>query len=92
MPMFTYDIYYRFNGPTLAEPLAEGLDNEQVKRNIEIFFVEIESHFTDTVSTFERCDGDRINITTDISRKDCDARVKRCLGSLDLSAIKGAVE
>lgn len=90
--MFTYDIYYRFNGPTLTEPLAEGLDNEQVERNIETFFAEIGSHFIDADATFERCSGNHIRITTHLSRKDCDERVKKCLHSLYLSAIRKPTE
>jgi hypothetical protein len=85
MAIYKYQPYYKYDGPTHADPFREELDLEQQKENIEDFFSEIESYFENNVK-FERRDDNYIWITSDVSQNDCDERVKRCLNSLDLFA------
>ncbi|WP_434026807.1 hypothetical protein [[Pseudomonas] boreopolis] len=86
MPLFKYQPYYQYNGPTLSQPFLEELSADEVKRNIGLFFDEIGSYFADVGATVEPIGGGFIGITADITQDDCDERVKRCLNNLDLFA------
>ena len=88
MPLFKYQPYYKYNGPTLSQPFREELSADDVKRNMSLFFDEIGAHFADVGATVEPVGDGFIGITADITQEDCDARVKRCLNSLDLFANK----
>lgn len=92
MPLFKYQPYYKYNGPTLSQPFREELSAEQAGRNINLFFDEVGSYFTDVGATIEPSGDGFICITADITQQDCDERVKRCLNSLDLFAIKSAAK
>lgn len=86
MPTFKYKPYYEYKGPTLSDPLREKLSPEDSLRNINYFFDGIDRYFEGGY-IIERV-GDAVSITGEISEKDCDDRVKKCLNSLDLFAIK----
>jgi hypothetical protein len=58
MAIYKYQPYYKYDGPTHADPFREELDLEQQKENIEDFFSEIESYFKNNVK-FERRDDKR---------------------------------
>jgi hypothetical protein len=88
MPLFKYLPYYKYNGPTSSQPLREELSEDEIKHNMSLFFDEIGSYFSDVGATIEPVGVGIIGITADISQDDCDARVKRCLNSLDLFANK----
>lgn len=88
MPVFKYQPYYKFNGPTLSQPFREELSADDVTRNMSLFYNEIASYFEDVGATVEPIGNGFIAITADISQDECDARVKRCLNSLDLFASK----
>lgn len=88
MPLFKYQPYYNYTGPTSSQPSREKLSTDQVQRNMDLFFDEIGSYFSDVEATIEPVGSGFIGITTDITQDDCDARVKRCLNSLDLFANK----
>lgn len=86
MPTYKYKPYYKFNGPTRAEPLREELSANEVRQRLELFTREVRCYFEDLSAKLEfEADG-ALLVTTDLSQKDCDARVKRCLNSLDLYA------
>lgn len=88
MPQFKYKPFYSYNGPTLAEPFREELSEDEASLNVSRFFDEIEHHFADLEAIFEVDEDGIVSISADITRNDCDARVKRCLNSLDLYATK----
>jgi hypothetical protein len=92
MPVFKYQPYYEYNGPTKSDPFREELSADQIKRNMSLFFDEIGSCFSDVGATIEPVGGGFIGITADITQADCDARVKRCLNSLDLFANKALAQ
>lgn len=88
MPTFKYEPYYRFNGPTRADPLQEDLSTEEIRQRMELFTREIASHFEDISAQVEFAADGVLSVTTDLTQKDCDDRVKRCLNNLDLFARK----
>lgn len=88
MPTFKYRPYYFYNGPSLAEPFRQQLNEEVVLRNMGCFFTEVGVYFEDIGAQVEPLGGGVIGITTDASQVDCDERVKKCLNSLDLYAQK----
>ncbi|WP_049458538.1 hypothetical protein [Stenotrophomonas maltophilia] len=92
MPLFKYQPYYKYNGPTLSQPFREELNPDQVSHNMSLFFDEIGSYFTDVGATVEAVGGGFIGITADITQDDCDSRVKRCLNNLDLFANRIAAQ
>jgi len=88
MPLFKYQPYYQYNGPTRSEPFREELEKDEVDRNMNLFFKEIEMYFVDVVATVEKMSESIVGISSEITQEDCDARVKKCLNSLDLFANK----
>lgn len=88
MPKFEYKPYYQYDGPTHAEPFREELSADKISRNMSLFFNEIGHYFADVGAVVEPVDGGSIGITAEITQEECDARVKRCLNSLDLYAKK----
>jgi len=92
MPLFKYQPYYKYNGPTLSQPFRKELTSDEVSRNMSLFFDEIGSYFNDVGATVEPVGDGFIGITADITQDDCDERVKRCLNSLDLFANKIAAQ
>ncbi len=89
MPIFRYQPYYKYNGPTRSQPFRAELSADDVERNMGLFFDEIGSYFQDVDATVEPVGDGIIAITAEITQDDCDERVKRCLNSLDLFADKG---
>jgi hypothetical protein len=92
MPMFKYQPFYKYNGPTRSDPFREELSVEEVKYNIELFYNEIGSYFKNVRATIERHDNGFIEIDANITQADCDERVKRCLNNLDLFANRVPVQ
>lgn len=92
MPIFRYQPYYKYNGPTLSQPFREELSAEQVRHNMNLFFQDIDHYFTDVGAVVGPAGDGFIAITADITQNDCDERVKRCLSSLDLFANKLAAQ
>lgn len=88
MSIYKYQPYYQYDGVTLAQPFREQLTQEEIEYNIESFFSDIVRYFKDDMATFERVSKNCLEITTDISQEECDARVQLCLNSLDLFANK----
>lgn len=86
MPVYKYQPYYQYDGPTHSQPFREELSAEECEFNKESFFDEVDRYFDDGEATFERTSDNFIYITTDITQIECDERVKRCLNSLDLYA------
>ena len=85
MPLYKYQPFYQYDGPSLAQPFREELSSDEEKINLECFFSEVEGYFDDKTE-FERQEDDFICITSNITQTECDDRVKRCLNSLDLYA------
>lgn len=79
MPLFKYKPYYKYNGPTLAQPFREELDSDEIEECIEGFYNEVESYFNDIKDGY-------IEISANITQDDCDQRVKNCLNFFDLYA------
>jgi hypothetical protein len=88
MPTYKYAPYYQYDGPTRAEPTREELSTEDVEQRLDLVAQEIGAYFEDVPARVEVGPDDIVCVTTDLSRKDCDDRVKRCLNSLDLYARK----
>ena len=88
MPLFKYEPYYQYNGPTRSQPFRQELEKDEIDRNMNLFFTEIGMHFADVVAKVERLSESVVGISSEITQDDCDARVKKCLNSLDLFANK----
>lgn len=88
MPTFKYQPYYKYNGPTSSQPFREELSAEEAGCKIGLFFDEINLHFANISATFELIGNGFVAITADITQQECDERVKNCLNSLDLFAIR----
>lgn len=86
MPVYKYQPYYQYDGPSHSQPWREELTAEEVDSNIEYFFDEVDRYFDDVEAEFERLPDNYVSITSEITQKDCDERVKQCLNSLDLYA------
>ena len=88
MPIYKYEPYYRYDGPSPSRPFREELTPDEITYNLECFFSEIYSYFEDDTAKFKKLSDKCIGITSDISEVDCDARVKKCLNHFDLYAHK----
>ena len=88
MPNYQYQPYYQYNGPTHSQPLRDELSPEEAGRRLDLFFAEIGSYFEDVGAVIEPVDTGIVSITAEVTQADCDARVKKCLNSLDLFARK----
>ena len=86
MPLFRYQPYYQYNGPTLSQPFREELSDYEITRNMELFFNEMGNYFADVGAIIEPLGNGFIGITSEITQDDCDERVARCLNGLDLFA------
>lgn len=86
MPTYRYQPYYQYSGPTHSQPLREELAAEEVGRRLGLFFDEIGSYFEEVGAEIETAGTGVVSITTPTTQADCDARVKKCLNSLDLYA------
>ena len=68
--------------------MREELSDDEVRHQLELFFQEIEHHFEDVGVKVETMADGVACLSTDLSQKECDDRVKRCLNGLDLYARK----
>jgi hypothetical protein len=85
MPLYKYQPFYKYDGPTHAQPFRDELSSDEEEQNIEDVFSEVETYFDDEAK-FERKEDGFIHITSDVTQTECDEQVKRCLNSLDLYA------
>ncbi|WP_111642843.1 hypothetical protein [Marinimicrobium alkaliphilum] len=94
MKSYCYSPYYKYNGPSLDNPLREELTAEEVQRRLELFPQELPHYFADLnadiqVRKSENNERDYVVcISVAASQSECDEQVKRCLNSLDLFADK----
>lgn len=89
MSEYKYKPYYKYNGPTRDQPFREELSAEEVNRRLELFFIQVGSYFGDDDAAVVRPIQDgAISITTGLTQKKCDDKVKICLNILDLYAWK----
>lgn len=88
MPTHKYQLYYRYDGPTYSQPMREELSADEVRHRLHLFIEDIGAFFEDSEVQIEVADGDVVCLMTELSQKDCDDQVKRCLNSLDLYARK----
>jgi hypothetical protein len=91
MPLYKYQPFYEYDGPTHAQPFRDELSSDEAEENIEGFYSEIENYFDDDAK-FERKEDGFIYITSNVTQAECDEQVKRCLNGLDLYANKGATK
>jgi len=91
MPLYKYQPYYKYDGPTHAQSFRDELSPEEEEFNLECFFSEVEDYFDDKAK-FERQEDGFIFITSDVTQTECDELVKRCLNSLDLYANRVAAK
>ena len=87
MSIFKYRPYYEWLGPSHADPLAEKLSDEDVERNIYLFFRDVENHFAE-MGVKARQDGDLLVVEGDLSQKESHDIVAKYLVSLSLLAEK----
>lgn len=88
MDIFKYKPYYRYSGPTHAEPMREELADDEVEHRIKLFSEEIAAYFEEGQAVIDTDANGHVCVSTRLTQKDCDERVKQCLNSLDLYADK----
>lgn len=88
MNKYTYQPYYKYDGPSHSQPFREELTAEKVEYNLACFFDEVDRYFEVGTAVFTKTAENCIEITTALSEQVCDDLVKQCLNSLDLYAYK----
>lgn len=90
MPIYQYAPYYQYNETNKFDAMRDELSSEDVAHRLELVSKDIGAYFEDVDAQIQVNAQGIVCLTTDLARKDCDERVKRCLNTLDLYAKKVA--
>jgi len=88
MATYKYTPYYRNDGPSRSEPLRDELSAEDIEHRLQLFLQDVRASFEDVHARVDTEDDNIVSVTTDLSRAECDERVRGCLSSLGLYAKK----
>ncbi|WP_122688861.1 hypothetical protein [Pseudomonas viridiflava] len=84
MNTYSYKPYYEYDGPTANNPLREELSPEDQRRNIDLFYIDVQNRFEDEEALISRADDGVVSIQTSLPKQKCDEWVAEILISLDL--------